>query len=133
MMYWIWTWKILEPPYWTRNNFICWNWHWKILELPYWIWIDFICLWYIGLWLEKHSSSSLPYKTWTDFIKHWARINQPSRDFVTKVWRLSWINCFLFFNVVLIHAARYFVHDDISIHIAFYAALDIACHCDICQ
>ena len=32
-------------------------------------------------------------------------INQPSRDVFTKVWRLSWINCFLPFNIALIHAA----------------------------
>ena len=31
-------------------------------------------------------------------------INQPSRNVVTKVWRLSWINCFLHLNFVLIHA-----------------------------
>ena len=31
-------------------------------------------------------------------------INQPSRDVVTKVWRLYWMNCFLPFNTVLIHA-----------------------------
>ena len=32
-------------------------------------------------------------------------INQPSRGVVTKVWRLSWMNCFLNFNIVLIHTA----------------------------
>ena len=30
-------------------------------------------------------------------------INQPSKDVVTYVWRLSWMNCFLPFNIV-IHA-----------------------------
>ena len=32
-------------------------------------------------------------------------LNQPSRDVITKVWRLSWINCFLPFNIVLMHGA----------------------------
>ena len=32
-------------------------------------------------------------------------INLPSRDVVTKAWRLSWMNCFLPFNIVLIYAA----------------------------
>ena len=103
MIYWIWTWKRLGLPYWTRNNFICWNSPWKILELFCWIWIDLICLWYIGL--EKHSALGLPHWTWIDFIKHWVWINQPSRDAVTKIWRLSWLNCFLLSNIVLIHAA----------------------------
>ena len=80
MIYWIWTWKILELPYWTQIDFICWTWAWKILELPYWIWIDFI-------------------KTGFELI------NQPSRDAVTKVWRLSWINFFLPFSIMLIRAA----------------------------
>ena len=49
-------------------------------------------------------------------------INQPNRDVVTKVWRLSWINCFLHFNIVLIHAAFTApsfgnLYDDISIQI----------------
>ena len=106
MIYWIWTWKILGLPYWTRNDFICWNWPWKILELPYWIWIDFICLWYIGLGLEKHSALGLPHWTWLIFSNtRLGLINQPSRDVVTKVWRLSWINYFLPFNTLLIHAA----------------------------
>ena len=105
MIYWIWTWKILGLPYWTRIDFICWTWPWKILELPYWIWIDFICLWYIGLGLEKHSALRLPHWTWIDFIKHWlGLINQPSRGVVTKLWILSWLNGFLTFKIVLIHA-----------------------------
>ena len=80
MIYWIWTWKILGIPYWTQNHFICWNWPWKILELSYWIWIDFICLWYVGLGREKHSALGLPHWTWIDFIKHWAWINQSTKQ-----------------------------------------------------
>ena len=91
MIYWIWTWKILGLPYWTRNDFIYWNWPWKILELSYWILIVFICVWYIGLGLEKHSALGLPH--------------QPTRDIVTKVWKLSWINCFPPFYIVLIYPA----------------------------
>ena len=68
-------------------------------------------------------------------------INQPSRDVVTKFWRFSWINRFLPFKIVLIHAAfttqsfgklcmMIYLHPH---YCAFYAALDIACHSHICQ
>ena len=84
-----------------------------------------LTLWYIGFGLQKYSNyltgfgltlsvygilnldlrktqQGLPHRTTLNAGLE--LINEPSRNVVTKVWRLSWINCFLPFNIVLIHA-----------------------------
>ena len=139
LIYWIWTWKILGLPYWTRTDFICWIWPWKILGLPYWIWIDFICLQYIGLGLENtHHRDYLTVLGLILLNTGLELINQPGCRY--KII-LSWIKCFLLpFNIVLIYAAftapafiiipRRYLHRHFC---DFYAALGITCHFHICQ
>ena len=66
--------------------------------------LDWIYLFmkYIALRLEKHSAQGLGLILLNTGLE---LINQPNRNVVTKVWRLSWMNCFLPFNIRLIHAA----------------------------
>ena len=70
------------------------NFDWPYLFLIYWTWtweilttrttsLDYLIILNTGLGL----------------------INKSSRNVVTKVWRVSWIDCFLPFNIVLIHVA----------------------------
>ena len=43
LIYWTWTQKILELPFWTGIDFtIYWSWSWKVLELPCWLWTNFM-------------------------------------------------------------------------------------------
>ena len=130
--------------YWTWINFmIYWIWTWKVLN--YLTGLELILS--LGLGLEKCSNTvydildlDLRNTQHKEYLTELGLIllntaleliNQPSMDVVTKVWRLSWINCFLPFNIHAAFTALSF--GDLCMMISPSALLRFLCSSGYCM